>query len=412
MIYERRKIGKEKENSTYHCAIRYSNVTGVARVWPIFSGPLAHFLWPIFAHCQFATASIHLYLPIKSHLLSPPLHSNPSSITMSFKFPSLQSIQDTISNYDFEQLTKTTGKTYQEISKSIQPFTHKTTELIGNQLNQIQQFANQQQQNVEVSELPKDYLELEANCDMLLKLYTNLIQFTNDTFDKVSYDYPPANGSLSKLNGRFNQLKNVTSPQELESLLLGKPTNGNGASEVGTEEEDKDTVNVQVINVPKTLYGQLSKICDDYQNELKDKENPLNFALLQISETYLQIANERLTMDKKIMKELNQSLVEILNKEFISVNELRKKVYSTRHEFDLIRSKVADDEENDELIKKEDELVSATESAVIEMKNLIKPSKSVNLLKVFVEAQKEWFEVSAKQLATLSASLDKLDVKD
>lgn len=335
---------------------------------------------------------------------------------MSFKFPSLQSIQDTISNYDFEQLTKTTGKTYQEISKSIQPLTHKTTELIGNQLNQIQQFANQQNANVEVSELPKDYLELEANCDLLLKLYTNLIQFTNDTFDKPSYDYPPANGSLSKLrenvfNNRFNQLKNVSSPQELENLLLGKSTPNTNA-EVGTEEEDKDTVNVQVINVPKTLYGQLSKICGDYQNELKDQENPLNFTLLQISETYLEIANGRLTMDKKIMDELNVKLVTILDKEFIKVNELRKKVYSTRLEFDLIRSKVTEDEENEELIKKEDELVSATESAVIEMKTLIKPSKSVNLLKVFVAAQKEWFEASAKQLSTLLTNLEKLETKD
>lgn len=338
---------------------------------------------------------------------------------MSFKFPSLQSIQDTISNYDFEQLTKTTGKTYQEISKSIQPFTHKTSELLQHQLSQIQQFANHQQQNVEVSELPKDYLELEANCDLLLKLYTNLIQFTNDTFDKVSYDYPPANGSLSKLrenvfNNRFNQLKNVSSPQELENLLLGKSSSTNAATtaDVGTEEEDKDTVNVQVINVPKTLYGQLSKICDEYQNELKDNENPLNFALLQISQTYMEIANARLSMDKKIMLDVNQKLVEVLDQEFIKVNELRKKVYTTRLEFDLIRSKVSEEEENEELIKKEDELVSATEAAVIEMKNLIKPTKSVNLLKVFVQAQKDWFETSAKQLSTLLINLDKIDIKD
>ncbi|EGV61395.1 hypothetical protein PSN45_000068 [Yamadazyma tenuis] len=330
---------------------------------------------------------------------------------MSFNFPSLKSIQDTISSYDFEKITKSTEKTYQGLSKTIQPFTHKTQEYLHNQLHQIQQFAIANP-NVEVSELPEDYLQLEASCDLLLKLYTDLIQFTTDTYGKVSYDYPPANNSLVKLRdnvftGKFNQLKNVSSPQELENLLLGK--------EEKKEPVEEDSANVQVIDVPKTLYGQLSKICGKYQEELKTGDSPLNFALLQISEAYLELANGRLVMDQKIMASLNHKLVEILNEEFIKVTELRKSVYAARQEFDLIRAKSAgseEEEEDDELIKKEDELVSATENAVIEMKQLIQPSKSVNLLKVFVEAQREWFEASAKRLSALSASLDKISFKD
>lgn len=322
------------------------------------------------------------------------------TLTMSFNFPSLKSIQDTISSYDFEKITKSTEKTYQDLSKTIQPFTHKTSEYLGSQLQQIQQFATANP-NVEVSELPKDYLELEANCDLLLHLYTDLIQFTNDTYGKVSYDYPPANYSINKLRegvfaNKFSQLKHVSSPQELENLLLGK------------EEKKEEDVNTQVIKVPKTLYGQLSTICTKYQTELKDSESPLNFVLLQISETYLEIANGRLEMDKAIMEGLNAKLVEALDKEFIKVNELRKKVYSTRQDFDLLRSKSTNEEEDDELIKKEDELVSATENAVIEMKSLINPSKSVSLLKVFITAQKQWFEASAKKLDSLLAAVDKV----
>lgn len=329
---------------------------------------------------------------------------------MSFNFPSLKSIQETISSYDFDKISKSTEKTYQELSKTIQPFTSKTTEYLNGQLHQIQQFANPGNSSVEVSELPTDYLELEANCDLLLKLYTDLIHFTNDTFGKVSYDYPPANNSIAKLkdnvfSGKFNQLKNVSSPQELESILLGKE-----------HKEPEDEANIQIVQIPKTLYGQLATICDKYQTELKSTESPLNFVLLKISETYLDIANGRLTMDKTITNEVNLKLVDALNQEFIKVNELRKKVYSTRQEFDLIRSKstasTGEDEEDEELIKKEDELVSATENAVIEMKNLIKPSKSINLLKIFVSAQKDWFESSAKKLDSLLSSLDKIEFKD
>ena len=298
---------------------------------------------------------------------------------MSFKFPSfnLQSIQDTISNYDFQHLTETTGKTYQELSKSIQPFTNKTSELLSNQLQQIQQFANQDD-NIEVSELPKDYLELEANCDLLLNLYTDLIQFTNDTYGKVSYDYPPGNNSLVKLkdnvlSGKFNQLKNVSSPQELENILLGKEKD----TQNDQPSQPEDEANIQVVNIPKTLYGQLSKICEKHSTELKkgEDQSPLEFALLKISSNYLEIAASRLDMDKKIMNDLNLQLVHVLNEEFIKVNELRKNVYSIRSDFDIIRSKISSEnqqeEENDELIKKEDELVSATEVAVIEMKKLL-----------------------------------------
>lgn len=323
---------------------------------------------------------------------------------MSFKFPSLKSIQETIASYDFDSISKQTGKTYEELSKSIQPLTHKTSELISNQLSQIQQFANANQ-NIEVSELPKDYLELESNCDLLLNLYTDLIHFNNDTFAKVSYDYPPANGSLNKfkdnvIGNKFNQLKNVSSPQELESILLGK------------EEHKEETVDIQVVNVPKTLYGQLSKICEKHHAELKNSSSPLNFALLQISSAYLEIAESRLSMDKTIMNELNAKLVEIMNKEFIYVNELRKKVYALRLEFDLTRSKIGQDEESEDLINIEDELVSATEVAVTQMKSLLNPSKSVNLLRVFVSAQKEWFESSAKKLTDLLNGLDKIKLEE
>lgn len=338
---------------------------------------------------------------------------------MSFKFPSfnLQSIQDSLPTVDSfkESISKVNaGKTVDQFQKSIQPFTTKTSQLISQQLHQVQQLANLNLANVEVSELPSDYLELEKSCDILLKLYTDLIQFDNDTYAKVSYDYPPGNYALTKLKdanvgsaigNKFNQLKNVSSPQELEKILMG---------ETETEEQ---TVDVQTISIPKTLYGQLSTLAETHSEELKDTSSPLSYALLQLSSSYVEIAQARLAQDKKIMDEFNNELVKTLNEQFIKVNELRKKVYSTRSEFDLIRSKLKTDgaeeeEENEELIAKEDELVSATEVAVLEMKKLLKPSKNVDLLKVFVTAQKEYHELSAKKLDALLSGLDKIEVQD
>ncbi|EDK42608.1 conserved hypothetical protein [Lodderomyces elongisporus NRRL YB-4239] len=352
---------------------------------------------------------------------------------MSFKFPSfdLKSIQESLPTVDL--LRESFSKVDQQFKDSIQPFTNKTQQLLNEQLKQVQQLASNVSAlppNIEVSELPKDYLELEVNCDLLLKLYTELIQSNNSTYGQLSYDYPPGNTAFNKLKdahigdsigAKFNQLKNVSSPQELEKVLLGQASKDAGDDEEeGEEGEDRKAgadgslVTIQPTSggIPRTLFGHLSEILAKQSEELQAKSeelNPLSFVLLQISSTYHEIAAARLVQDDKIIKGLNNQLVEILNQQFIKVNELRKKVYLTRSQFDQLRSKhEATDPENEELIAKEDELVSATELAVIEMKKILKPSKNINLLKIMVQAQKEYFETSAKKLNDLLANLDKV----
>lgn len=332
---------------------------------------------------------------------------------MSFKFPSFdfKSIQESLPTVD--QVKESFTKTSDQLSKSIQPYTSKTTQLISEQLKHLEHLANNTADNIDVSELPQEYLQLESNCDLLLKLYTDLIQTTNETYGKVSYDYPPGNYAINKIKDanvsgligqKFNQLKNVSSPQELEKVLLGQ--------DVDVESKDESgVVSIQPTSpqLPKTLFGHLSEICSKHSDELKSSEHPLSFALLQVSSTYQEIAVARLDQDKKIMSELNAELIKTLNESFIKVNELRKKVYSTRGEFDLLRSKYEKlDPENEDLIAKEDGFVSATEVAVLEMKKLLKPSKNIDLLKVLVAAQKDYFEVGAKKLKELLDNLNKI----
>ncbi|EGW35258.1 uncharacterized protein SPAPADRAFT_58470 [Spathaspora passalidarum NRRL Y-27907] len=335
---------------------------------------------------------------------------------MSFKFPSfdLKALQDSLPTVDQvkESFSKVNaGKTVEQFRESIQPFTAKTGQLIQDQLKQVQQLASNTTDDVEVSELPEEYLQLETNCDLLLKLYTDLIQYTDDTYGKISYDYPPGSSAINKIkdanvsgviSNKFNQLKNVSSPQELEKILFSssqEPTN-----------EGSVTIQPTSPDLVKTLYGQLSSLALKHSEELKSSENPLSFALLQVSTTYHEIGVARLDQDKKIMAGVNAELARILNEQFIKVNELRKQVYSTRSEFDLLRAKYEEDPENEDLIAKEDELVSATESAVLEMKKFLKPSKNIDLLKVFISAQKEFFELNAKKLGELLSNLSKIPI--
>lgn len=331
---------------------------------------------------------------------------------MSFKFPSFnfQSIQESLPTVDLENISKSIQNVNvqqysDQFSKAVQPFASKTGELISTQLQQVQQLASTHinNANVEVSELPADYLELEKNCDLLLKLYTDLIQFTNDTYHKTSYDYPPGNTSLNKLReanvggligNKFTQLRNATSPEEFEKAILASAP--------------EDTAHGVVL--PKTLFHQLSLLTQSHS----DASTPISIAFTKLSVVYKAIGDSRLEQDEIIMKQLNAELVKILNEEFIKVTELRKRVYASRLQFDLIRSEIDQEaeEENEELIAREDELVNATEAAVTEMKKLLKPSKNLNLLKIFVNAQRDFFEESAKKLAEVSKELEKIEIED
>lgn len=344
---------------------------------------------------------------------------------MSFKFPSfnLLSLQESLPKVDMESIQKsfqTLGKAVSQYSEhlkeSLQPLTAKTQTLILSQLQQVQQLAAANS-NIEVSELPEEYLTLEANCDLLFKLFTDLIQSTNDTYGTISYDYPPGHSALNKIKdahmglmlaNKFNQLKNVSTPQEMEKVLLG------GSIEETDKTEETASAQVITTDISKTLFGHFAEVASRSADDFANSNDSLAFALAQISSSYTEVATARLEQDKKVMAELNHELVTILNEKFITVNELRKRVYFARSDFDLARSKSSDveDEENEELIAKEDELVGATELAVDEMRKLLKPSKNVDLLKILVTAQKEYFEAGAKKLAGLLSALDKIEFKD
>lgn len=324
-------------------------------------------------------------------------------------FPSfnLESIQNSLPTMELVK------ELFNKATKDIQPFAERTGQMINSQVAQLQQLATEATAGGEVSELPSDYLELERQCDALLKLYQELIAFDNDTYAQVSYDYPPGNYAITKLKeanvggailNKFNQLKNVSSPQELERILLG------GQDPQLTPKPDEQ-VHIQQVVIPKTLYGHLATIAQENTEELQKLDSAIALVLMQMLSSYTEVALARLDQDKKI-NEISHQLVQVLNHQFILVNELRKKVYAARSEFDTLRAKHAEDEENEELIAKEDNLVLATEVAVVEMKRLLHPLKNVDLLTLLMEAQLEYHQQAAKKLQLLLELVKNINIKD
>lgn len=322
---------------------------------------------------------------------------------MSFNF--LQSISDSIPTLN--QLKETVNKVNKE---QFEPLANK----VSNQISLIN-INNITNSNIQVSELPPDYLQLEKNCDLLRKLYDDLVSFNSDTYVKVSYDYPPASTLSSNVSDLFttkiNIIKNAKSPQDLEKVFVGDKGKGED-KEGGDSAVDESSAAGTSAVFSRTLYGKLAQIAKIHSEELKSTSSPISQALAQISETNNKITSSRLNQDKIIVKDFNSVLVSTINEEFSKVNLARKNVYLKRSDFDYLKSISKNDEENEELIAKEDDLVSATESAVAEMKKLINPSKNLNLLKVLLQAQQEFHESAASKLKALTESIDKIEIDE
>lgn len=338
---------------------------------------------------------------------------------MSFKLPfDLLLLQNLLPTVDLvkESLTKVNPqKTVDTWLKLFQPIAQRTQDAIAAQVHLVLQMAAHglllDGDSLAASELPHEYVALEHGCDSLFALYSDLVQASKDTFSQVSYDYPPGNAAIARLRdahlgqrigSKWSQLKSVLLPQELEKVL----TSAAPESSVPQPEH-------QVL--PKTLHGHLSHLALTHAKELDALATPLAAALRHLADGEEHVAVLRRAMDSAIVSAVATPISTILATEFTTVTDLRKKVYHARAQFDSISAKLSEDPnaaENPEWIQGEDDLVAAIEHAVTAMKRLLFPAKSISLLRVFVQAQYDYFSASAAAMEGVLSNMDKIEVED
>lgn len=247
--------------------------------------------------------------------------------------------------------------------------------------------------NIDISELPQEYKDLEDKVDEILNFYKKVLEITK-IYEIENYDYPINIKEnvldYSKfINEKFNELSKANSTVEAERVLLS-----------GRKDKIPNTFS-------HSFAAKLSTINVD--GSLKD-------ALTSISEFQNKIGNERLEQDKLIINEFNKKIENLLNVEFKKCYELRDNVLDARLNFDTVRSEIKSNGETDELNKnledREDELVNATEIAVESMKDLIKPLESINLLKVLFKIQLNYHKNVTSQLESLIENLETIEVED
>ncbi|CDK25949.1 unnamed protein product [Kuraishia capsulata CBS 1993] len=321
---------------------------------------------------------------------------------MSFKFPDLSSLQQTLQQtsqqlqQSLQDGIQTSLKEASTINDSLSPLFKRTTRSLQERFGGTN----------DISELPREYIELEKKVDSLKVFYKKTLVITSQ-YEIESYDYPPnIRESFQDVTKTFSEkihgLSQATTTAEAEAVL---------------------TSSSATVQVPKTFAHSLSKTLKSNRETVlaasSEEETGLSKALLLIADAQYKIGDERLEQDKLIISEFNNKIKNILDNEFTATSKDRRSVENSRLTFDTLRAEIKAFQNGDDTVEApealqkkleaaEDELVNATEVAVESMKKLISPTASINLLKVFSKIQLNYHKTVAEQLTTLVDQLEAL----
>ncbi|KAG0675104.1 hypothetical protein C6P40_001887 [Pichia californica] len=341
-----------------------------------------------------------------------------------------QQLTTSLNNLNLQDTAAQLSSTVQKEVNNLKPIFARTTRSLQEKFGSID----------DISELPKEYKDLERRVDNIRQFYERVLEITRQ-YELEAYDNPSnlkesLSDYTSLINEKINELSQANTTQDAEKVLMSgrkdktPKTFSHQFSKSMKISRENILANKAVTNLPIhiALNGETepsattTEVADESTDDT-DKETPLTTALLKISEAELKLGNERLEQDKLIIVEFNIKVKNLLQNDFVKCSHLRTQVENARLNFDTVRAEIKsiqngnpEVEVPEALSKKleasEDELVNATEIAVEAMKELIKPLESINLLKLLFKIQLNYHKNVVTELTALVGELDTIPLED
>ena len=255
-------------------------------------------------------------------------------------------------------------------------------------------------QNVEKTELPEEYLDLERKVDALRSTHQKLLAVTQQ-YSKESYDYPTnlrESGAelITSITQRANDLASAKDTAEAQAAVLRPGPKG----------------------VPKTLSHALGRAALSSAEAIGGNE-PLGAALGKVAIANEKIGEARLAQDSAINSHFNAALNTTLNTSLQFASRARRQVQATRLALDAAKTAARSarperaDAARGEVEKAEDEFVAAVEEATGVMKGCLASPEPLSNLADLVAAQQEYHKRAAAVLEQLVKDVaDQKQVKE
>lgn len=291
-------------------------------------------------------------------------------------------------NQKFQELSTAVSQRTQELSTNLPSLTQSTQRLVQERLGQV----------TDISQLPREYMELERKVDTIKLIYENFLHVTS-IYENESYDYPKyvteSVNDFSKIVAhKVQELSHASSASEAQNILI-------------TPTPAKE---------PRTLNYALSKvslISSEYLNHIGDHdEAQVASVLLKYSDLQAKVAQARLQQDTMIQTRFNKQLKDNLEHNFKKAQKARKDVEYKRLQYDVARSNLAQAKPEKEASLRvqmetlEDQFAQATEDATMIMQEVLSNAKFTEEIKEMANAQLTYHQTSASLIEEFVAGFD------
>ncbi|KAL9106266.1 MAG: hypothetical protein Q9227_008665 [Pyrenula ochraceoflavens] len=271
-------------------------------------------------------------------------------------------------------------------------------------------------QDLEETQLPADYIELEKRVDALKQVHQKLLNVTSQ-YSNEAYDYPPNiresfNDLGRTISEKVTLLSHASSPAEAQAAFTAPPS----------AKPQPKTFNHAIARASLAGSQLLSQTHPSGAGE-----DPLATALEKYALAEEKVGEARLAQDAQIQSRFLAGWSTTLNTNIMFATKARKSVENSRLMLDstktskksqaMGRGMNPDDEvplsedARAEIESAEDEFVGQTEEAVGVMKNVLDTPEPLRNLADLIAAQLEFHKKAYEILSELAPVVDGLQVE-
>ncbi|KAJ1964954.1 BAR domain-containing protein, partial [Dispira parvispora] len=247
----------------------------------------------------------------------------------------------------------------------------------------------------EVTELPKEYVDLEKRFDAVRNVQLTLLRLGK------TYTSPALSLDVNQIGEQIWDFSRTVSDK------IQHATMGNEDLRSPTDPEEE--------SVPKSIYHALGRAGLKASEDV-GLEEPYGAALFKFGSIQEKVGESKLKSSEDIRHKFTDPVANNINTSIALALKARKNVYSSRLSLDATKNALKNsrpehaDQVQHEIIKAEDEFVAIVEEAMSLMKAVVESPEHLRYLSELVNAQMNHFKESYELLSELAPEVDELQV--
>ncbi|KAJ1980914.1 BAR domain-containing protein [Dimargaris verticillata] len=250
----------------------------------------------------------------------------------------------------------------------------------------------------DITELPKEYLDLEKRFDAIREVQQNMYRISK------TYTAPPFQLGVNQLGESFWDFSRNVSDR-IQHVAMGQEDTSRDLRSPKSPEEQ----------APKTVYHAMSRSTLKASEEV-GLEEPYGAALFKFASIQDKIGESKLKLDDSVRHRFTDPIGNSVNTSIALAMKARKNVTASRLALDATKNGLKNsgpeqaDQVQHEILKAEDEFVAVVEETMSLMKAVVESPEFLRYLSELVNAELNHYKESYELLSELAPEIDEMQV--